>query len=696
MLPVHVFDYVIDQVGRDIGRTRPEQGGALLGLRGRDVLTAFVHDARAQVTRVEYSNTAWLLDEIGRMEGAGPVRFKGIIHSHPTGMPRPSRQDHREYGRTLEAVPDLGRYLAPIVTHDLTTPGERHELFTDTARISFFGAMWTERGVRLEPMRPVVVPLAAALRHAGLSWSDSFPLTCLVGGVPGVRVPLPPGRSGARRHLFATADFPVTPPLLLEEAGADGAHPELIVRELGWDPRIPETDRLREALGALGSGGAQGSRGAHGSPGALGSAGAHGSPGAHGSHGAHGSPGALGARTGAPLSSAPALSAPPPTPLPAPRKPRTPDAREARAPQPLAPQPLAPQPLAPHGADEPPTPSDPPPGRMRRLVYRAGIGRSRAARDGLFARTQGLLSPALADTHVLLVGVGSVGSYLAEVLVRSGVGRLTLVDPDRVEPANLGRSLFGVRDIGRNKAKATARRLRKVNPRLKVTVLARDVAALDDHHWHQRISDAQLVVAATDDNQAQQRLNHLSYFLRRPAVFIGLYDGAAGGEVVFTTPGSPCWSCATGGVRESLGELGHQPRTDYGTGRLYAVPGLLTDIHHLTAAAAKVVLALLHPSGGPDRVGGFLTAPLRKDLSMALFAMEPDHWFFPRVLGEAPGQHAFQSIWLRTGRRPDCPVCGDPSLRSDPREYGDGARHDAELTRRQKKAFEERQQRHRR
>ncbi|MDJ0385857.1 ThiF family adenylyltransferase [Streptomyces sp. G-G2] len=671
MLPVHVFDYVIDQVGRDIGRVRPEQGGALLGLRGRDVLTAFVHDARAQVTRVEYSNTAWLLSEIGRLEEAGPVRFKGIVHSHPTGMPRPSRQDHREYGRTLEAVPDLGRYLAPIVTHDLTTPGERHELFTDSARISFFGAMWAERGVRLEPMRPVVVPLAAAFRQAGLSWSDSYPVTTETGGVPGVRVPLPRGRSGARRYLFATADFPLAPPLLLEEAGADGPHPELIVRELGWDPRIPETDRLREALGALEPPGSR----------AAGPAPSRRTP-----HPAPPPGPSAPVPAQIPVPAPTAASVPTAASAPTPVRP----AREAHTRDQGTPQPLAhPQPPLLGPPKEPLLPSARPPGRIRRLGYRAGIGRNRGVREGLFARTQGLLSPALADTHVLLVGVGSVGSHLAELLVRSGVGRLTLVDPDRVEPANLGRSLFGVRDIGRNKARATARRLRRINKRLKVTVLARDVASLDDHHWHQRISDAQLVVAATDDNQAQQRLNHLSYFLRRPALFIGLYDGAAGGEVVFTTPGSPCWSCATGGVRESLGELGHQPRTDYGTGRLYAVPGLLTDIQHLTAAAAKIALALLHQGGGPERIGGFLTAPLRKDLSMALFAMEPDHWFFPRVLGEAPGQHAFQSIWLRTGRRPDCPVCGDPSLRSDPRDHvraGDSA----ELTRRQRRAFEER------
>ncbi|MBT2476880.1 ThiF family adenylyltransferase [Streptomyces sp. ISL-94] len=226
------------------------------------------------------------------------------------------------------------------------------------------------------------------------------------------------------------------------------------------------------------------------------------------------------------------------------------------------------------------------------------------------------------------MGVGSVGSYLAEVLVRSGVGRITLVDPDRVEPANLGRSMFDTRDIGRNKAKATARRLKRVNRRLKVTVVKREVAALDNHTWHQRISDAQLVIAATDDNHAQQRLNHLAYFVGRPALFVGLYEGAAGGEVVFTTPGSPCWACATGGVRESLGELGHQPRTDYGTGRTYAVPGLLTDIHHLTAAAAKIALALMHPTGSHERILLLThwTLPFQKAAELSV------HWRSPHEL----------------------------------------------------------------
>ncbi|MCB5178833.1 ThiF family adenylyltransferase [Streptomyces antimicrobicus] len=672
MLPVHVFDYVIDQVGTDIGRSRPEQGGALLGLRGRDVLTAFIHDAHAHVTHVEYSNTAWLLDEIARREEAGPERFKGIVHSHPAGMPHPSRQDHHEYGRALDSVPELGRYIAPIVTHDLRGPLKQHELLTDAARVSFFSAAWSAQGVRLDPVRPVVVPLAAALRQAGLPWSAELARTSVIGGVAGVSAALPwegvPG--GPRQHLFVTPDFPFAAPLLLEASGYDG---ELSVRELVWDHRVPELDRLAHALREAAPRGGAGTQARSRTP--------------TRSRAQAGSGAQSGSQEQAPAPAArPSME-----PYEPPKPPDTHDSAPAAGHwSHESASPHLTQDLAQDGAQQV-RPAARRPGATRRLALRIGIGRSRAVREGLFARTHGLLSPTLADAHILLVGVGSVGSYLADVLVRSGVGRLTLVDPDRVEPANLGRALFGIEDIGGNKARMTARRLRGINRKLAVRVQGREVAALDSHTWLQLISGADLVIAATDDNQAQQRLNHLSYFVGRPAVFVGLYEGAAGGEIVFTTPGSPCWSCATGGVREVLGELGHQPRTDYGTGRTYAVPGLLPDIQHVAAAAAKVSLALLHGPAEPERIGGFLTMPLRERLSMVQFAMEPDHWFFPMVLGQVPGQHAFQSVWLRTGSRPECPVCGTPALRSDPRDHAVRGT-DADITRAQKAAYAARRQ----
>ena len=74
------------------------------------------------------------------------------------------------------------------------------------------------------------------------------------------------------------------------------------------------------------------------------------------------------------------------------------------------------------------------------------------------------LQARLQDAHVVLVGVGSLGSTLAVHLARSGVRRLTLIDPDTLDAANLGRHVLGLPHIGRSKAIALARQLTREIP----------------------------------------------------------------------------------------------------------------------------------------------------------------------------------------------------------------------------------------
>ena len=71
----------------------------------------------------------------------------------------------------------------------------------------------------------------------------------------------------------------------------------------------------------------------------------------------------------------------------------------------------------------------------------------------------------LAGAHVLLLGLGGVGSYAAECLARSGIGELTLVDSDTVALTNLNRQLEALHStLGQPKAEAVAARLRDINP----------------------------------------------------------------------------------------------------------------------------------------------------------------------------------------------------------------------------------------
>ena len=71
----------------------------------------------------------------------------------------------------------------------------------------------------------------------------------------------------------------------------------------------------------------------------------------------------------------------------------------------------------------------------------------------------------LAASHVILFGLGGVGSYTAECLARSGIGELTLVDRDTVSVSNINRQLEALTStVGRPKAEAVADRVRDINP----------------------------------------------------------------------------------------------------------------------------------------------------------------------------------------------------------------------------------------
>ncbi len=91
-------------------------------------------------------------------------------------------------------------------------------------------------------------------------------------------------------------------------------------------------------------------------------------------------------------------------------------------------------------------------------------------------RTELLLGEAklasLRQSHVLVVGLGGVGAYAAEMIARAGVGRMTLADADIVSPTNINRQLVALHStIGRPKAEILAERLRDINPEIELTII---------------------------------------------------------------------------------------------------------------------------------------------------------------------------------------------------------------------------------
>ncbi|WP_295936376.1 tRNA threonylcarbamoyladenosine dehydratase [uncultured Alistipes sp.] len=80
----------------------------------------------------------------------------------------------------------------------------------------------------------------------------------------------------------------------------------------------------------------------------------------------------------------------------------------------------------------------------------------------------------LRQAHVLVVGLGGVGAYAAEMIARAGVGRMTIADADAVALSNINRQLVALHStIGMQKAEVLAQRLRDINPEIELTVINR-------------------------------------------------------------------------------------------------------------------------------------------------------------------------------------------------------------------------------
>lgn len=77
----------------------------------------------------------------------------------------------------------------------------------------------------------------------------------------------------------------------------------------------------------------------------------------------------------------------------------------------------------------------------------------------------------LKNTHVLVVGLGGVGAYAAEMLCRAGVGEMTIIDADTVHPSNRNRQLIALKSTeGKSKTQLVKERLQDINPEIKLTV----------------------------------------------------------------------------------------------------------------------------------------------------------------------------------------------------------------------------------
>lgn len=160
----------------------------------------------------------------------------------------------------------------------------------------------------------------------------------------------------------------------------------------------------------------------------------------------------------------------------------------------------------------------------------------------------------LASSSVLLIGCGALGCVSGDLLTRAGVGRLTIVDRDVVEPSNLQRqSLYTEADADGLTAKAiaAARRLGAVNSGVRIDPVVADATSATIQGI---ANDAapDVIVDGTDNFRTRLLLNDLAIERGVPLV----YGGVVGmrGTMLVVRPGvGPCLACLLGGMPEDSG-----------------------------------------------------------------------------------------------------------------------------------------------
>lgn len=268
-------------------------------------------------------------------------------------------------------------------------------------------------------------------------------------------------------------------------------------------------------------------------------------------------------------------------------------------------------------------------------------------------RLPGEALEAVREVHVTLVGAGSLGSVAAEQMVRAGVPRLTLIDPDRVEAHNLTRTTYQLADVGRFKVDALADRLHAINPEVSVDVATWAVDPSAHAKLSDIVADSSLVLGLADAPRALALLDAVLHEQDTPGIFAGVYRAAVGADVITVLPGiTACYRCT---VAPRVEAVDLAPGIDYTTGRISGAVALGADVALVGVLAARLGLAVLGLLRGTDPL---LEAPALQGRNFLQVGLAPGFFDDTNLFAAVPGQHAIQTLWARAAGDPDCDRCG--------------------------------------
>lgn len=146
------------------------------------------------------------------------------------------------------------------------------------------------------------------------------------------------------------------------------------------------------------------------------------------------------------------------------------------------------------------------------------------------------------EKHVLIIGAGALGSANAEMFVRAGVGKITIVDRDYVDWSNLQRQqLYAESDVKNNLPKAIAakKRLEEINSDVTIEAFVQDVTA---EELEELVTNVDVMIDATDNFETRFIVNDIAQKYSIPWIY-GACVGSYGLSYTILPSKTPCLSC---------------------------------------------------------------------------------------------------------------------------------------------------------
>ena len=188
----------------------------------------------------------------------------------------------------------------------------------------------------------------------------------------------------------------------------------------------------------------------------------------------------------------------------------------------------------------------------------------------------------LGASHVAIIGCGGLGSNAAVMLVRSGVGCLTLIDFDAVEESNLNRQMFFREQIGMPKTEALAETLRRINPDVSLVLVHE---CMNTDNLLATVGEADVVIEAVDRTEVK-------------AMIVNVITSGAPELPLVSASGLAGVASANEVITERVGEnfyLVGDLRSDVRAGLPLLASRVMVAAAHQAHAAVRILLGHLEP-----------------------------------------------------------------------------------------------------